>query len=1221
MPYAAINVEGGLFPAELLDDIAAGTAELPSVSALGRDGHRLTEDIQSAFSDARSYWDAFQRRLERSNESRTTLTRQDWMLKFLELIGFGGLSFQRAALDVDGQNYNISHRAGDYDDAPPVHIVGMDQELDRREDTGSRRSPHALVQEYLNRSGALWGLVGNGLVLRLLRDTARLSKPTYLEFDLLGMMEGNQYSEFALLYRLIHSSHFPQPEANAQDCGLEKYYQDGLDQGGRVREHLREGVEECLRGLGTAFLNHSESENLRQKLANGRLDTAGYYRQLLRLVYRFLFLMVAEERRLLFPDEAAARPEQRVYRDYYSIGKLRDRAEHYFRGDTYSDLWLGLRETFHLFRDSATAFKLGLTALDGELFGPSGCPDLEDAHCRNDQLLDSVRHLSTFLDDGGNGRGRRRGQRASAVRRRVNYAGLDVEELGSVYESLLDFHPQVSLENLSFELVSGSERKETGSYYTPPELVRELIDSALVPVIEDRLEGLDSLEDEEAALLEIKVCDPASGSGHFLLAAARHIARELAQVRTGEREPAPSEFRRALRDVIRHCVYAVDKNPLAVDLCKVALWIEGHDAGLPLSFLDHHIKCGDSLVGVFDLEVLARGIPDDAYKPVTDDDKSAARSYQRKNKEEKQGQLRMVLGADTAVPDTLVDEFQVMAELEELTPEDVQSKEEIYASLRGHGSKWLDLKLACDLWTAAFFLPLQKQEDFQRENVPTTGTIRRYLAQPEAGYGPLVGKAVEVSTIYSFFHWPLEFPEVFERGGFDAVLGNPPFLGGFRISQGFGDRYRRYLVTSFAPARGTTDLCAYFFRRAFGLLRETGHFGMVATKTIGQGDTQEGGLAVILNDGGAIVFAQRFIQWPFSANVEVNLVAARFGEWSGLCFLDNRRVEFISSRLDDEPESKPLRLKQNSGKCFKGHVPLGAGFNLLPDEASRLATADGRNAECLFPYLIGRDINSRPDQSASRWIIQFDERSETEARSYPLLWNIVEERVWPDRKGKDAVKYPRMVNEWWKFWNNRREMAVALSTLDRVLIRAQTSETHALAFVPNGWVYDQKTVVFAIDDYYHFGLLQSNIHECWIRKFTSTMRGDLSYAPTDCFSTFPFPPDPTPEAVIRVGQAGEAYYNHRQQILLGRDVGMTTTYNYFHDPECEDPDIERLRGHHAEMDRICLECYGWQDIEPGHGFHQNDRGLTRFTVSPEARRETLHRLLGVNARIASEEGG
>ena len=744
MPYFAINVEGGLFPAELLDDIAAGTATLPEASALGGDGRRLTDEIQSAFSDARSYWDAFQRRLGRSDESRTTLTRQDWMLKFLELIGFGTLTFQRAALEAGGQHYNISHLAGEYAGAPPLHIVSIDQELDVREDTGRHISPHALVQDYLNRSGALWGLVGNGTVLRLLRDTARLLKPTYLEFNLQGMMEGNQYGEFALLYRLIHSSHFPQEQANAQDCGLESYYQDGLEQGGRVRDKLRDGVEECLRILGTALLQHRDSQALRQKLSDGVLDTAGYYRQLLRVVYRLLFLMVAEERSLIFPEKATASLERMVYRDYYSVGKLRNRAERYFRGDAHRDLWLGLRETFRLFRDSKTAGKLGVSALDAELFGPEACRDLEQANCRNEHLLDAIRHLSTFLDDGGNRPRQTRGARGPSVRRRVNYAQLNVEELGSIYESLLDFHPRVTLDTWSFELVSGSERKETGSYYTPPELVRELINSALVPVIEDRLKGLKSQEGKESALLGIKVCDPACGSGHFLLAAARRIARELAQVRSGEPEPAPTAHRLALRDVIRNCVYAVDKNPLAVDLCKVGLWIEGHNSELPLSFLDHHVRCGDSLVGVFDLEVLEHGIPDGAYKPVTGDDKAAARAYVQKNKRERAGQFSLG-GGDTGVHARLAGEFRALSEQIELTPEDVHSKESKYANLRDKGTAWWDQKVACDLWTSTFFMPMVPDNGALLEGVPTTGTIRQHLARPAASSRPLVEQALAVS--------------------------------------------------------------------------------------------------------------------------------------------------------------------------------------------------------------------------------------------------------------------------------------------------------------------------------------------------------------------------------------------------------------------------------------------------------------------------------------------
>jgi len=579
MAYTALALEGGFFPADLLERIASGEVDGQRPDDFGQDG-RLSDEIQAAFSDLRTYLDFFGRRRAHSRESLTSLTREAWMIPVLERLGYT-LAYQRTAAQAGGESYAFSHRAGDDPDAPPLHIVAYDQPLDRRGD-GARRSPHALVQEYLNRSDALWGLVTNGTRVRLLRDSARLSRPTYLEFDLRAIVEGNLYSEFVLFYRLLHRTRLPQGGADAASCLLERYYQQGIDEGGHVREHLRDGVEQALKELGTAYLAHPHSEDLRVALRDGRLDAIGYYRQLLRLVYRLLFLMVVEERKLVFPEQATHAHRQHIYTEYYSISRLRQRCERYFAEDRETDLWRGLRQTFLLFREDAAAHPMGLTALNGELFGPLACQHLEEASCENAGLLRAIYHLSTFHD--------------GKVRRRVNYAALDVEELGSVYESLLDFHPRVELEPTPrFDLVTGSER------------------SALVPVIEDRLAAATTRAAREEALLGLRVCDPASGSGHFVLAAARRIARELARVRTDEAEPPPEAYRAAVRDVIARCIYAVDKNPLAVDLCKVALWIEGYNAGLPLNFLDHHIKCGDSLVGVFDLKVLVEGIPDDAY--------------------------------------------------------------------------------------------------------------------------------------------------------------------------------------------------------------------------------------------------------------------------------------------------------------------------------------------------------------------------------------------------------------------------------------------------------------------------------------------------------------------------------------------------------------------------------------------------------------------------------
>ncbi len=774
MSYAAISIEGGLFPPDLVEQIAAADNSVGGQTA--RDfglaaNQRLSDEIQSSFADARSYWDSFNRRLERSRESRATLTREDWATKLFELLGFPSLQRQRAAIEAGGVSFPVSHRAHAGENATPIHIIAVDQELDQR--GAQRRTPHALIQDYLNRSESLWGMATNGAKLRLLRDSARLSKPTYLEFDLRAMIEGNAYSEFAVLYRLLHATRFPREGVDPHECLLEGYYNQGIEAGGRVRGKLRDGVKSALETLGAALVKHPGNGALREKFSNGQLDERGYYRQLLNFVYRMLFLMVTEERELLFTE---SNPESRatyeIYERYYSIASLRERAERRSDGDDHVDLWKGLAQTFRLFRNEEAAGKLGVSPLNGELFGLLACRDIEAALCPNKSLLKVVRCLSTF-DDGG-------------VRRRVNYAHLDVEEFGSVYESLLDYRPvvaDVSGDQPRFCLAAGTERKQTGSYYTPPELVRELIESALVPVIDQRLAQAKTPADKESALLSLRVCDPASGSGHFLLAAARRIARELARVRSGDDEPVPGVYRAAIRDVMRNCIYAVDKNPLAVDLCKVALWIESHATGMPLGFLDHHIKCGDSLVGVCDTAVLTKGIPDDAYKrPVADEDtkatgdaKKAAAVYRQRNRQDRRGQQRMTL-APPELPTALGKDFIAFSELEEHTVAEVAAKASLYAQLRGRDTHWWDRKIACDLWTYAFFAPIQLAGANGLDPTPTTGNVHNALRGSRVDQ-TLQGQAIVASHVHPFFHWPLEFPEVFERerGGFDVVLGNPPW--------------------------------------------------------------------------------------------------------------------------------------------------------------------------------------------------------------------------------------------------------------------------------------------------------------------------------------------------------------------------------------------------------------------------------------------------------------
>jgi type I restriction-modification system DNA methylase subunit len=717
----------------------------------------------------------------------------------LEELGYT-LTFQRAAAAAGGGTFMISHRLGADPDAPPIHIVASDQDLDRRGDAA--RSAHALVQDYLNRSNALWGIVTNGLTLRLLRNTVRFSKPSYIEFDLEAIFKGNLYSELVLFYRLVHATRLPRGAGDAHECWLEKYYQQGIEQGGRVRDRLREGVEKALEILGTGLLAHPESSGLRAKFESERLTKIHYYRQLLRLIYRLLFLMVAEERRLLFMRDSETADRQAIYDRWYSIERLRKRTDSRFFDDGHSDLWEGLKQTFRLFEDAAAASQLGLTALDGELFGRFACADLIDTErelgpkLRNDQLLSAIWYLSTFEDS--------EGRRASSVRRRVNFAGLDVEELGSVYESLLEYHPEVKIESerSKFELVTGTERKSTGSYYTPPELVRELIQSALEPVIEDRVAKAKTRDNKESALLALKICDPASGSGHFMLAAARRLGRELARARSGEAEPNPADYRKAVRDVIRRCIYAVDKNPLAVDLCKVALWIEGHEPGLPLSFLDHHIKCGDSLVGIFDLDVLRTGVPDDAYKAVTGDDRAVANDIKKRNRTDTKGLFRYSIQDRI---NRIAGAFAAIADLPETTPDQVRAKEIAYAGLR-QGEDWGRAKSACDLWTTAFFAPLTVEGAVA---VPTTRHVWE-AAGGNLGQKQVTGLALDLAYRQPFFHWPLEFPEVFACGGFDVMLGNPPWeVSQFSDSEFFKSRAPQIAGLAGAKRKAAIDSLAY----------------------------------------------------------------------------------------------------------------------------------------------------------------------------------------------------------------------------------------------------------------------------------------------------------------------------------------------------------------------------------------------------------------------------
>jgi hypothetical protein len=769
MKYITIESEGLLISPEVLQKIAVGEAEGQKPADFGLDKKtRLTDEIAACWSDALAFWEAFQHSVSRLKEtdSAATPTREQWILPLLRSLGWDKLSYMKSAAQVGGQTYAISHREGG-DSGIPVHIEGARVGLDSRPPSGTPRiSPQSLLQEYLNRTEHLWAIVTNGYRLRILRDSSRMSRPTYLEFDLQQMMQGEHFAEFQLFYKLIHRSRWPASMEAAPACLLERYYQQSIEEGGRVRDGLRDGVEEALKIFGNGFLQYPDNAELVSKIKAGKLTPELYYQELLRLVYRFLFLMVSEERKLVGPD-SKDELHHKVYHSFYSIRHLREKVERHFnQHDRHWDIWEGMRQTFSFYSSPSAAGKIGMSALNGGLFTNIAMPDLENARMYNRDFLRGFAQLSLFKDE--------------RIVRPINYSHLDVEEIGSVYESLLDFHPLIVERDgrLEFELAWGTERKSTGSYYTRPELVQELIKSALVPVIEERLAAAKTKEEKEKALLSLRVCDPASGSGHFLLAAARRIGKELARVRTGEEYPPPEKVRPAVRDVIRHCVYGVDVNPLAVDLCKVALWLEGHDSGMPLTFLDHRVKCGNSLVGVDSIERLKAGIPDEAFKPVTGDGKEASRMLKAQNKKEreklKSGQAPLMLearGMLEADLEIFAGQAEKLDAIVEDEVEDIRKKQAVYGSLQA-GEAWLRDWYACNIWTAAFYYPLVDPGD---PTVPTQGKLIQYINNPKACDARLAGNAAGLAVKHRFFNWPLEFPEVAKARGFDVVLSNPPW--------------------------------------------------------------------------------------------------------------------------------------------------------------------------------------------------------------------------------------------------------------------------------------------------------------------------------------------------------------------------------------------------------------------------------------------------------------
>ena len=765
--FTTIRTEGAILPPDLLQRISEGDSKLEGLKLTDYHlltGEKLNEAINRSWNRLIGAWENFKTAQEKVFEGQpgTTETRERWLLPLFQELGYGRLQTS-TAFNLDGKSYPISHGWG----KAPIHLLGFNIALDKRTPGvagAATTSPHSMVQEFLNRSDEhLWAFLSNGLQLRVLRDNVSLTRQAYVEFDLQAMMEGEVYADFVLLWLLCHQSRVEGEKP--ENFWLEQWSRQAQEQGTRALDQLRAGVEEAISALGSGFLGAATNQELRARLRQGALSPQDYYRQLLRLVYRLIFLFVAEDRDLLFPPDSDFTAQQR-YRDYYSTQRLRRLAER-SRGLRHADLYHVLRLVTEQLSSVSGCPELALPALGGFLFSAEATPDLDAAELPNQHLLDAVRALAYTVD--------------GRTLRPVDYKNLGPEELGSVYECLLELHPEMNVEAGSFSLTSasGHERKTTGSYYTPSSLIQVLLDSALDPVIADRLKAAGATrKNQQSALLDIQVCDPACGSGHFLIAAAHRLARHLAAIRTGDDEPSPEATRAALRDVIGHCLYGVDLNPMAVELCKVGLWMEALEPGKPLSFLDAHIKCGNSLVGVGPGLDIAE-IPDDAFQAAFGDDKATATALRRRNKREREGQLGFRWDV------TLIKDQQDLAQwvarqsrkLEAMPEESaaqIREKEAAYHALL-ITDHYQSQRLEYDLWTAAFFWPIL-EGDAETLLAPSQQELLR-LRKGEDLDAELTRRVQAIAEQRRFFHWEFEFPTVFaaDDPGFDVVLGNPPW--------------------------------------------------------------------------------------------------------------------------------------------------------------------------------------------------------------------------------------------------------------------------------------------------------------------------------------------------------------------------------------------------------------------------------------------------------------
>lgn len=1165
-----------------------------------------------------------------------------------------------------------------------IHVLELGEDLDalKRGKGQLEASPHDRMERLLRQTGVPAGLLFNGRTLRLVSAPSGESSG-WMDFQVADMLltAGRPICTAVRLLlgqpRLLSLPRAQRLAALLQDS---RKYQNEVSE--KLAQQVLHALYELLRGFQAAH-DVSRGELLRQALAEHSDEV---YRSLLTVILRLVFLLYAEERDML--------PDDETYLRHYSLAGLyeRLREDAALFPDTMDQrfgAWAQMLVLFRLIFDGAASGAMRLPRRHGSLFDPDRFPFLEGRTSAGGRQIQE-RIDPPLVPDGTIYRAL--DKLLVLDGERISYRALDVEQIGSVYETMMGFQLETatgrsaaikaakkhgapatidldallqvgpkkrrrwiqdhsdrkltakvfkavqeaeSLEDLHAALGSvldknatpdlvpqgamvlqpSEERRRSGSHYTPRSLTEPIVRTTLGPILQ-RLRGDDGAPPRPEQILDLKVCDPAMGSAAFLVEACRQLGDELrdswhAHDAVPEIPPDEDELVFARRLIAQRCLYGVDKNPVAVDLAKVALWLVTLARDHPFTFVDHALRHGDSLVGLSLHQI--ESFHWDADAP--DFQAGLGVMQVREHLAKVRKARRQIREAGEGVPDW---------ELRRIWDEAQYELEEV--------------RRFADLVVAAFFVGSSAKERETKRVELGDAVLSGATAPHESWLDDLRHADPPLVPL----HWELEFPEVFDRQpcGFDAIVGNPPFLGGRNLTATHGETYSKWLLALHERSSGGADLVAHFYRRAFDLIRTDGTFGLIATNTIAQGDTRATGLRWICQHGGEIYSARKRVKWPGLAAVVVSVLHVKKGSFHCPRRLDGREVTTITAFLFHRSgHDDPAQLAANAGKSFQGSIILGMGFTFDDTDTKHVATPiaemrrlieqDPRNQEVIFPYVGGAEVNTSPSHAHHRHVINFGERSEDECRErWPDLMAIVEEKVRPGRVKKDERKYPRMVLEWWRYWNARPELQAAIAGLERVLVIARVGQQAAFTFLPSDTVFSEQLIVFPFAGNAAFCALQSRPHEVWARFFGSSMKDDLRYTPSDCFETFPFPENWQEHPALEV--AGKRYYEFRASLMVQNNEGLTRTYNRFHDPNEKNAEILKLRELHAEMDRAVLHAYGWDDIRADCEFlldYEIDeenwsprrKKPWRYRWPEEVHDEVLARLLQLNAERAAQE--